>query len=124
MKSSSDRLPLGQAPWHCDPNAIVCEHGNHLLAYYKAGYRADMRRLTGHAFFECRDCKEESGHSSYFLAVFIRDPSPLVLCYALDKPSFDEWDKSNEPTPPTAELLHRVRDPQGRSHNPYWRPQR
>ncbi len=123
MPETTERLPLGQRPWHCDPNAIVCEH-EHLLAFYKAGYRADLRRLVGHAFLECRDCKEQFGRSTYFLALFVRDPSPLVLCYPLSKESFDEWDKTNEPTPPSGELLYRLRDPQGRSHNPYWRPPR
>lgn len=117
--AARDRVPLAAAPWHCDPNFIVCRD-DHLFTLYKAGYRADLRRLSGHSFFECRECSP----SSYFLAVFMSHPSPIVLCYSIDKASFLEWDKTNEMTPPTPELLYRLRDPAGRSHNPYWRPSR
>lgn len=115
----TERVPLGQRPWHCDPNAIICQN-DHLMTLYKTGYRADLRRLAGHAFFQCRECDP----NSYFLAIFCREPSPLVLCYALSKESFTEWDKSSEQTPPSGELLYRLRDPDGRSHNPYWRAPR
>ncbi|MDB4876443.1 MAG: hypothetical protein JWM41_2889 [Gemmatimonadetes bacterium] len=105
--------------WHCDPQGIVCQH-DHLLAFYEAGYRADLRDMIGHAFLQCRKCDPPT----QFLAVFCRDPSPLVLCYALSKDSFVEWDKRPGRTPPTGELLYRLRDPQGRSHNSGWRPAR
>lgn len=115
-RPAAERVPLGQTPWHCDPNAIVCQ-SDHLLAFYKAGYRADLRRLGGHAFMQCRECEP----ATYFLALFVREPSPMVICYAISRESYDEWDKTAESTPPTPELLYRLRDPAGRSHNPYYR---
>ena len=105
--------------WHCDTNYIVCP-GDHLLALYKAGYRADLRRVSGHAFMECRECNP----ISYFFALFAQQPSPMVICYLLSKDAYDEWSQSPEPTPPTPELLYRLRDPEGRSYNPMWRPPR
>lgn len=109
---------LGQTPWMCDPNAIICMH-DHLWAHYKADYRGDFKRLSGHAFLECRLCAPPT----QFLAVFAKiDGIASTTCYALDKPSFDFWNTSPDPTPSTPELLYLVRDPHGRSHNPYWRP--
>lgn len=117
----SARVPLpAESPWHCDPNFIVCRD-DHLLTLYKTGYRADLRRMSGHAFFECRECSP----TTYFLAVFAKlDGMATVICYSISRESYIEWDKGTEPTPPTPELLHRLHDPAGRSLNPYWRPAR
>lgn len=76
--------------------------------------------MTGHAFLECQTCAP----STYFLALFVREPSPLVLCYAISQATYEEWTRSDEATPPTGELLHRLRDPQGRSHHPDYHPPR
>jgi hypothetical protein len=118
------RVPVGTAVWVCDPNFITCNpHGEgreHLLAFYEAGYRADLRRLNGHAFLECRQCKPPS----FMFAVFTAVPSPMVTLYAIDQASYDEWIRTGEGTPSTPEMLYRLRDPQGRSYNPYWRPPR
>lgn len=119
-RAERDRVPLARQPWVCEPNFIVCSD-DHLLALYKAEYRGDFRRLSGHTFLECRDCKP----STYFLAVFAKiDGLATVTCYDLNQPSFIEWDRGNDPTPSTPELLYRLRDREGRSHNPYWRPPR
>jgi hypothetical protein len=119
-RPAAERVQLGQTPWHCDPQGIICEH-DHLFAFYKAGYRADFRRLSGHAFFQCRECDPPT----YFAAVWGKlDGIATVTCYAIDRASYEEWDKGDEPSPQTPELLYRLRDPSGRSHNPSWRPPR
>lgn len=74
----------------------------------------DLRDVTGHSFCECKEC------STYFLAVFVKEPSPFVLCFSLSKESYDEWMSRTGRTPPTLELLHCVKDPNGRSHYPQW----
>lgn len=118
--AARERVPLAALPWVCDPNFILCRE-EHLLTLYKTGYRADLRRISGHAFFECRECAPPS----YFLASISKmDGLATVTCYAIDRPSWEEWDKGSEPTPQTPELLYRLKDPDGRSHNPYWRPPR
>jgi hypothetical protein len=76
--------------------------------------------MSGHAFLACLDCKPHT----YFFAHFITEPDPMVVCYAISKASFDEWELGNEVAPPTPELLHRLRDPDGLSYNPNWRPAR
>lgn len=118
--AESERVPVARNIWHCDPNAIVCERGDHLLAHYEQGYRADMRRMSGHAFLQCLNCKPHQ----YFFALFAQFPSPMVTCYELSKESYDEWDRTPEETPPTPELLYRLRDPEGRSYNPFFTPPR
>lgn len=115
----TDRRHVATSIWHCDPNAIVCPN-DHLLAFYRTGYRGDLRRVAGHAFFECRECEP----FTRFLILFIKDPSPMAVCYLLSKESFDEWNTSSEQTPPTPELLYRLTDPEGKSYNPHWRPPR
>lgn len=114
---SAERLPVATSIWHCDPNAIICVN-DHLLAFYESGYRGDLRRMSGHAFFECRNCEP----STHFFALFTKEPSPMVTCYQLSRQSFNEWDKNPHQTPPTPELLHRLKDPEGRSFNPYYHP--
>lgn len=121
MATPRERVPLGATPWSCDPNAILCQDGDHLLAFYKTGYRADWRRISGHTFLQCVECDPPT----FFCAVFGKvDGMATVTCYPIDKASFDEWDKGDEPTPPTPELLYRLRDPSGRRHNPHWQPPR
>lgn len=115
MAAAPERKPIGTSIWHTYPNFLVCQN-EHLLKFYETGYRADMRRLSGHGFFECRQCQP----STYFLAVFSTSPDPHTTCYALSRESFEQWDKNPEPTPPTPELLYLIRDPAGRSYNPYW----
>lgn len=109
--------PLGRSIWHAYPNFVVCVN-DHLLAFRKADYRADMRRMSGHAFLKCEQCAP----ATYFFAVFSTTPDLHVTCYAISKESYDEWTRSEEPTPPTPEILYRLRDPEGRSLNPLWRP--
>lgn len=111
--------------WYCDPNFLTCcpngDGKEHLLKFYETGYRVDLRRMSGHAFIECRQCQP----SSYFFAVFTRDPAPTVTCYAISREDFAQWDKDPSATTlPTSEMLYRLRDPQGRSYNPHWRPPR
>lgn len=117
-KGDGERIAVGTDIWHCDPNAIICQHGDHLLAFYDSGYRADLTRMNGHLFAKCVQCEPPC----YFLGVFATLPSPMVTCYRLSEASYREWDRSNDPTPPTSELLYRLRDPHGRSYNPNFRP--
>jgi hypothetical protein len=117
MPSRAERQAVATDIWHCDPNAIICRD-DHLLTLYKTGYRADFRRMNGHAFVECQLCTPRS----YFLALFTTQPSPMVTCDAIDHASYIEWDRSGDATPPSPELLYRLRDPQGRSYNPHYRP--
>jgi len=116
VTSNAARHPVGTEIWSCYPNYLVCQN-DHLLKYYETGYQADLRRMSGHSFFECRQCQP----STYFFAVFSTSPDPHVTCYALSRESFEHWNKTDEPTPPTPEMLYRIRDPQGRSYNPYWK---
>jgi hypothetical protein len=110
-------------PWHCYPNFLTCRPGGkeHLLKFHQTGYRADLRRITGHAFFECRQCAP----STYIFAVFSTTPSPDVTCYEIAKECYDEWqaDQSGE-TFTTQEMLYRLRDPDGSSLNATWRQPR
>ncbi len=104
--------------WHCDPNMIVCRDG-HPLLLYKSGYRGDDRGLVGHAFRRCMTCRP----TTPFFALFIVHPSPLVVCYLLSEDSYEEWrTRGGDETPATQELLYLLRDPDGRSYNPNWRP--
>lgn len=106
-------------PWHCHPQAIRCEVG-HIMTFYKTGYRADLRDMLGHAFLQCQNCAPPT----FFFASWVREPSPIVVCYALSKESYDEWLARPGRTPETAELLHVLRDPEGRSHNSSWQAPR
>lgn len=122
---SDPRLAGAAAAWHCYSNFLTCRpdaaQGEHLLKYHETGYRADLRRLEGHAFFECRQCSP----TTYIFAVFVNRPSPMATCYQISKESFDQWDKDpNGDTFSTPEMLYRLTDPQGRSLNPTWRPPR
>jgi hypothetical protein len=118
MAVTAPVLPrLAQPPWYCDPNGVKCRHG-HMLKLNRSGYSGDLRRLVGHAFFECKLCTTPT----WFLAIFCREPSPLVLCYAITHEAYAAWTKTDELTPPTAELLYTLRDPNDRSYNPTWRP--
>ncbi len=114
-----DRSPLAQPPWHCAPQVVTC-HAGHVFVHGKAGFYADMRDMLGHMFLICQNCQPPS----YYFALFMREPSPLVLCYALSKDSYYYWQERSGRTPPTAELLYHLRDPNGRSHFPDWKPSR
>jgi hypothetical protein len=105
-------------PWDCDALAILCEN-DHLLAFYLADWRFDLRRVSGHAFAACHKCKPPT----YMLVVFAKvDGLANVTVYPLHEQSYREWSNGDEPTIGTSELLYRVKDPEGRSHNPDWRP--
>lgn len=104
--------------WQCESNFIVCQH-DHLMRLHETGYRADLRRMQGHAFLMCSDCEP----ATYFFAHFVTQPYPMATCYAIDKASYLEFDKGDE-SPSTPELLYRLRDPRGQSYNPNWRPPR
>lgn len=123
MRSSAARHPVGKAIWVCESNYLTCnphaEAGEHLLRFHQTGYRADLRRVSGHAFLECKQCDP----ASFFFAVFTTTPSPMVTCYAISKESYEEYEKDPSATTlSTPEMLYRLRDPDGRSYNPYYRP--
>lgn len=123
MSAARERVPVATAIWVCHPNFITCnphrDVGEHLLRFYETGYRTDLRRLDGHAFLECRQCQP----STYMFAVFSTRPDPMVTLYEISRESYQTWEKDASPvTLPTAEMLHLLRDPQGRSYNPHFRP--
>jgi len=105
--------------WSCYTGFIVCSNA-HLLRLLRTGYKGDIRDVAGHAFLECQQCDP----STFFLAVLSTSPDPHVTCYALSRDCYREWDRRppEQRTPNTPELLYLVRDPEGRSHNPSWRP--
>jgi hypothetical protein len=114
---------MNRGSWVAHPNYLVCQHGHPLRQFEKsdaphARWRADLRQLVGHAFFRCCSCEPDS----FFFAVFVREPSSVVWCYAIGKEDYLHWqgDGSNV-TLPTLEMLHRLRDPVGQSHHPEWR---
>lgn len=104
--------------WVCDPSTVTCVN-DHPLLFHKSDYRGTLK-LLGHAFLKCETCHPVSR----FFALFIKHPSPIVVCYLLARESYDEWEPETAEDPPTQELLYHLRDPQGRSYNPTWRPPR
>jgi hypothetical protein len=107
----------------CYSNFLTCApvNGEHLLRYHKAGFRADVRGLSGHAFFSCDSCQPET----YMFVVFSTSPDPHATCYPISRECYKQW--VNDPTATTAstpEMLHRLQDPDGNSLNPTWRPLR
>lgn len=116
-KQGGERRPVSTRRWECNPNHILCESGDHLLAYYESGYRRSSQGLSGHDWLQCRNCNPPC----YFLAVCSTKPSPIVYCFAISRETYMEWESQND-TPPTDELLYHIRDPDGKSFNPYWRP--
>lgn len=115
---ASDRLKVAQGQWVCDPNYVVCAHCDSLWTHHIQGFRVGLNDIAGAVPFMCDNCKPPT----YFMAVFAPLPSPMVTCYPLSRDSYLHWDKHPGKFPPTAELLYYLRDPQGRSFNPYWRP--
>lgn len=118
--------PSVKVPWVRNPNFLTCQHG-HLLKFNDMregnakGWRGDLRRLSGHAFFECKTCRPPT----FFFAVFVTEPDPHVMCYALDEGAYREWDSDpSSVTLSTPEMLYQLRDPDGRSYNPNWRAPR
>ena len=116
--------PEVRTQWVAHPNYLVCPQG-HLLRHFEKGegpargWRGDLRHLAGHAFFRCNTCQPVS----FFFAVFVREPSPIVLGYLIAEEDFRWWQgDGGQVTLPTLEMLHRLHDPTGRSHNPEWRP--
>lgn len=106
--------------WSCYSNLVTCRAA-HVLRYRETGFHADLRRLSGHAFFACHQCEP----SSFFFALFVTQPSPAVLCYAISKASYDEWSRAPEgDTPETQQLLHLLNGPDGESLNPRWKQPR
>ncbi len=106
--------------WHCDPNAIVCPAG-HLWADYRSGYQSRWGQVAGHRFVGCRTCKPPI----YFFVLYVSEPSFLAICHAISQEAYSEWNdrtRTGERTPPTLELLHLLRDPDGNSLNPNWKP--
>jgi hypothetical protein len=118
--------PVATYVWHCESNFLTCnpygaDGKEHLLKFYETGYRADLRRISGHAFLECRQCQPPT----YMFVVFSTTPSSMATCYAISRESYDEWQRDkSETTYTTQEMLYRLRDPDGRSLNPYWREPR
>lgn len=117
-KRRDTRKPLGERPWDCNPLAIYCRN-DHLLAFYEADWRFDARRLSGHAPAACYKCDPPT----YMMVVFAKvDGMAVATVYAISLACWEEWTNGNEPSPETSELLYRLRDPHGHSHNPYWQP--
>lgn len=115
---TTERLPVASGQWVCDPNAIVCAFCDSLLAYYASGFRSNRRDMSGHDWIMCKNCDP----ATYFLAVASPLPYPMVTCYPISRESYVRWDTAAGRSPPTPELLYYLRDPLGRSWNPYWQP--
>lgn len=107
--------------WTCYSNFITCppDRGEHLLRVKKTDYELDLRRVAGHAFLVCHECNPPC----FFFAVLTSTPDSYATCYLISKESYRQWarDPSNE-TKSTPEMLYLLRDPQGNSLNPNWRP--
>lgn len=113
---------VATAPWTCESNFVLCTN-KHLLSFNEKrdGWRADMRRMQGHAFIECKKCQPPT----FFFAVFVTKPDSHAVCYAINEASFRRWDTDPEAvTLSTPEMLFRLRDPDGHCFNPGWRPAR
>lgn len=114
----AERLPIGTVIWTCQSNFILCPD-DHLYTYHEQGMLRDMRRLEGHDFFKCTMCKP----ASHFFVVFSTSPDPHATCYLISPDCWKEWATDPSATTlSTPEMLHRLRDPAGRSYNPYFRP--
>lgn len=76
---------VGYPPiWHCSPNELRCQAG-HVRKHHKEGFHVDQRRVDGHLFFMCDECKRTA------LGVVTSRPSPMVTCYAISRAHFDYW---------------------------------
>jgi hypothetical protein len=105
-------------PWTCDPRFILCPD-EHLYMFRKTGMVRDMRRMAGHDFFRCEDCKP----ASHFFVVFSTSPDPHATCYLISEACWRQWiNDPNVETRSTQEMLYLIRDPKGRNYNPNYRP--
>lgn len=117
-RPTPQRLPVGTGQWVCDVNAVVCRFCDTMMAYYKDGFRANAGQMSGPMPVACYNCKPHT----YFMLLYQPLPSPIATCYPLSRESYVQWDSAGSRYPPVPELLYHMRDPQGRSYNPYWQP--
>ncbi len=108
----------GTVIWNCDPRHLLCP-ADHLYQFRAHGMLRDQRRITGHDFFRCEQCKPPS----HFFVIFSTTPDPHATAYLISEACWKTF--VNEPEPlalSTLETLYLLRDPLGRSYNPNWRP--
>lgn len=117
MSAAAERRAVGFS-WVCYPDFVHCPD-EHLLLDYPSGFRVSRRHLNGPALMVCRACATPT----YFLAIYKSGASGYVSCHLITKDQHDALD-AQETFPEIPELLHRLTDPAGHSHNPYWRPPR
>lgn len=112
-------LEWGDIHWVCDPRFITCPR-DHLYSFKKQeGFSRDHRRLSGYEFFQCRQCAP----ATFWFAVFTTQPTPAAFCYEISESCWKEWmDDNAQLVLSTTEMLYLIRDPQGRSYNPTFRP--
>jgi hypothetical protein len=106
-------------PWLCQSNFLTCRAG-HLFRVKDSGFRTDMRAIAGPTFWSCHKCEPPT----YFLALYVRHPDPYAVCYRLSELSYKDWVEQPLVDMTTLELLHVLKDPDGNSLNPDWRPAR
>lgn len=96
--------------WHCESNYPMCSHG-HVYKFAKAGVAEDRRRLVGHVFVCCQQCKP----STFFFGIATDAPSPIVTCYRITKEQYDQWVNSADERVTSTQMLHLL------GYHPHWR---
>lgn len=110
-------------PWTCYSNFLTCDPGGkeHLIRFKSERFSADMRRVSGHAFIMCDQCKP----ATYFFVVYATTPDPHATCHPISRESYLQWyNEGGAESKSTPEMLYLLRDPAGQSLNPTWRPPR
>lgn len=87
--------------WHCEANFPQCSQG-HVYMFRKAGVAEDRRRLVGHLFACCQQCKP----STFYFGIACDLPSPMLTCYEITKPQYDQWVNSDDDRITSTKMLH------------------
>lgn len=102
--------------WHCEANYLTCAVG-HFFRWGKAGFAVDQRRVAGHMFLSCQQCRP----STFFFAILSDAPTPLATCYAIDRGQYDQWLNSVDDRLSSTHMLHLLSGPNGLSYHPNYR---
>ena len=98
-----------------DANHVACP-GDHLWHPCDRTCRVDFASIEGSMFWRCDRCRP----ASYVFVHFAPAPVPTAYCYPISLDSWAEWVQHEGALPPIHELLHRLRDTQGKSYNPHF----
>jgi hypothetical protein len=110
----------GTVVWNRDPRFLTCP-ADHLYRFRDVGMQRDHRRLSGHDFFRCTECKPPS----YFFVVFSTTPDPIATCYLINEETWKAFVNDPSPRPlSTLEVLFLIKDPLGRSYHPSYQAPR